>query len=160
MAREFSKSEIIRQKCSICGNKNKKFTEILHQSQMCGYILTCCNCGHVDRFYDESKFIDVAVGKGREICIQVTTCNNKRCKYYKKYSLHYSSDLLEKILNGLSIDCVKDGNCDECEYYCMCPNSCHNKQNSNDSNLNNEIKFSDSCKLDINGYKNNNPKFH
>ena len=52
MAREFATSEVIRQKCSICGSKNKLYTEIQYKGIHYGYMLTCCNCGHVDIFMD------------------------------------------------------------------------------------------------------------
>lgn len=156
MAREFSKSEIIRQKCSICGGKNKKFTEIING----GYKLTCCNCGHINTFFNSNESI-LSYTNGREICIQVTTCNHKSCKYYCKYTLHQSSKILDNILKGLDTGCIYDNNidinCKCCEYSNTCPN---NTQNSNQSESKNKIKNSDSYQLDINGYKYNNPKFH
>ena len=161
MAREFSKSEIIRQKCSICGSKNKKFTEIVNADKiMRGYKLTCCNCGHIDTFFNNTDNIDIQTYTNeREVCIQVTTCRHKTCKYYGKYNLHQSSRILERILNGLDTDCIIEGGniCTNCNCSCNCPN---NSQNSNDTNIKNEIEISDSYQLDINGYKYNNPKFH
>jgi hypothetical protein len=159
MAREFSKSEIIRQKCSICGTKNKKFTELVRNDKMCGYKLTCCNCNHTDTFLNDTS--DTKTTKGREVCLQVSTCNNRTCEHYRKYSLEYASKLLDKILSGLNSDCVCDSitNCNQCEFY----NYCENKKD--DSNKENEmvnyyIEKSDIYQLVINGYENNNPKFH
>ena len=159
MAREFSKSEIIRQKCSICGIKNKKFTELLYDNKMSGYRLTCCNCGHVDTFYKDDSFSDtIKFDKGREVCIQVTTCKYKTCPYYQKYNLQHASFLLGRILNGLDTSCITngDGTCTSCTCE-NCPN--YNPNNPN-TESNSSIKISDSYKLDINGYRNNNPKFH
>lgn len=156
MAREFAKSEIIRQKCSICGSKNKRFTELLYDGKMCGYRLTCCNCGHIDTFFNDEKFSKLGVTtKGREACIQVTTCNNRKCPYFKKYPLKYAARLIDGILNGQGTDCMYNNemNCNNCEFSDICPN----KQNNENEN---NIENSDSNQLVINGYINNNPKFH
>lgn len=159
MAREFAKSEIIRQKCSICGIKNKRFTELLYDGKMCGYRLTCCKCGHVDTFFNDTIYNHCAITDGREVCIQVTTCDNRGCKYYKKYSLKYAARLLDRILNGLETDCICDTdiNCNDCEFNEFCPNK---QNNDNEPNYNCNIENSDRYQLVINGYKNNNPKFH
>lgn len=91
MSRKFAKSEIIRQKCSICGSKNKLYTEIIYSGIHYGYMLTCCNCGHVDIFMkentDPSGILGSIYHKGKEQCIQLTTCHNKECRYYGKSSL-------------------------------------------------------------------------
>ena len=159
MAREFAKSEIIRQKCSICGSKNKRFTELLYEKEMCGYRLTCCNCNHVDTFFNDEKYSHMGITeKGREVCLQVTTCDYRVCKHYRKYSLKYAARLLDRILSGLGTDCVCDNidDCKKCEFYDTCPN----KQNNDEINKNCNIEKSDSYQLVINGYENNNPKFH
>jgi hypothetical protein len=156
MAREFAKSEIIRQKCSICGSKNKRFTELLCDGKMCGYRLTCCKCGHVDTFFNDEKFSEIgSISKGREVCIQVTTCNTKKCQYYNRYPLSYAARLIDRILSGLGTDCMYDNgmNCKDCEFKDICPN----KQNNDPEN---NIEISDRYQLVINGYRNNNPKFH
>lgn len=143
MSREFAKSEIIRQKCSICGIKNKLFTELVYEDKTIGYKLTCCNCGHVDTFFFNDDHIATHLyGKGREVCIQVTTCKNKKCPYYGKYSLHQASLMIDAILNG------KDYNFD------------NDNNNSSDNNTSNDISFSDTIQLDINGCCKFNPKFH
>lgn len=147
MAREFSTSEIIRQKCSICGMNNKKYTELIYDSETCGYKLTCCNCNHVDTFINDANHIATHVySKGREICIHHTTCKNKTCPYYGKYPLWRAATRLDDILNGIDTDgdCIcNDDNCN-CGY--------------NDSNTN--IENLDKYKLDINGYEIDKPKFH
>ena len=158
MAREFSKSEIIRQKCSICGSKNKRFTQILQDGKTCGYRLTCCNCNHVDTFYNKDYSTDIgSTTKGLEVCIQVTTCNCKACKYYKKYPLKYAAMLIDRVLNGYGTDCVYDNNmdCKNCEFVDICPNK---KDNETENNY--CIEKSHYHQLVINGYTDNNPKFH
>ena len=156
MSREFSTSEIIRQKCSICGMNNKKYTELVYNNETCGYKLTCCNCGHVDTFIEDDDHIATYVygnstiyyvsedGKGREICIHHTTCKNRACKYHGKYPLWRAVTQLDDILNDIdqSNDCTCGSN------NCTCNNS------------GSVIKNSDSDKLDINGYEINKPKFH
>ena len=101
MSREFAKSEIIRQKCSICGMNNKMYTELIWNKKKCGYKLTCCNCSPIDAFVDD-EFADILkFNRGREICIQLTTCKNRSCKYYGMCSLREAADLLEKSLTHL-----------------------------------------------------------
>lgn len=81
--REFAKSEIIRQKCGICGSKNKMYTEILFNGNPYGYMLTCCNCGHIDTFMDSEigsgGLIRGWMREGKRICIQLTSCKKKDC---------------------------------------------------------------------------------
>lgn len=145
MSREFSTSEIIRQKCSICGMNNKKYTELVYDNKRCGYKLTCCNCGHVDTFIEDGEHIATHVyEKGREVCVHLTTCKNKTCKYYNKYPLWRAAMKIEDILNNVDNECTGDSNCE-----CGCNSSC-----------NTIIENSDSDKLDINGYEINKPKFH
>lgn len=152
MAREFSTSEIIRQKCSICGMNNKKYTELIYEGKQCGYKLTCCNCNHIDTFINDADHIATHVyEKGREICIHLTTCKNKKCPYYGKYPLWSAATRLDDILNGLETnDCIC--NSDSCN--CGCNNSSNKSQSSN------IIKISNTVQLDINGYKIDKPKFH
>jgi hypothetical protein len=143
MSREFAKSEIIRQKCSICGIKNKIFTELIYDHKMIGYKLTCCNCGHVDTFFFNDHDIDHLYTKGREVCIQVTTCKNKKCHLYGLYSLHQASIMIDSILNGKDCDIFDD-----------------NENNNDDEFINNSNNFSDTIQLDINGCCKCKPKFH
>ena len=142
MAREFSTSEIIRQKCSICGMNNKKYTELIYNDNICGYKLTCCNCNHVDTFINDSDHIATHVyGKGREICIHLTTCKHKNCPLYGKYPLWTAATKLNDILNNVD----SNGCASSCD--------CDNKTIT-------EIKFLNTVQLDINGYEIDKPKFH
>lgn len=147
MAREFSTSEIIRQKCYICGMNNKKYTELIYNKSKCGYKLTCCNCSHVDTFITDIEHIaDHLYTKGKEICIHHTTCKNRLCPYYGEYPLWTAAMKIDDILNGLD-----DKSCTCNSIPCTC-----NKNNSQNSN----IKKSDDTKLVINGYDIDKPKFH
>ena len=126
MSREFSTSEIIRQKCYTCGSKNKLYTEFVYSGIHYGYMLTCCNCGHVDIFMkegvDPSGILGAIYHKGRECCIQLTTCHNKDCKYYGKSSLWNAKTTIDDALNGTNTsksDNDKKNNC-ECEENCNC----------------------------------------
>ena len=143
MAREFSTSEIIRQKCSICGMNNKKYTELVYNGQICGYKLTCCNCNHVDTFITNADHIAThTYSKGREVCIHLTTCKNKKCPYYGVYPLWTAATKLNDFLNSTEYNACDCGSED-----CNC-------------NKNDVINFSDNDKLDINGYEIDKPKFH
>jgi len=145
MAREFAKSEIIRQKCSICGIKNKLFTELVYEGKMIGYKLTCCNCGQCDTFFfNDDHIAPHLYNKGREVCIQVTTCKNKKCPYYRLYSLHQASLMIDAILDGKEYDFNNGDDIND------------NTENNNSSDNN----FSDNIQLDINGCCKFNPKFH
>ena len=144
MSREFAKSEIIRQKCSICGMNNKMYTELIWNKTKCGYKLTCCNCSHVDAFVDDEYANILKFNKGREICIQLTTCKNRSCKYYGKYSLHEAADLLEKSLKSDVSTADNDSN----------------NGNTNNSNSGINIENLNSGKLDINDCDLYNPRFH
>jgi hypothetical protein len=148
MAREFSTSEIIRQKCSICGMNNKKYTELVYNGETCGYKLTCCNCNHVDTFIDDiDRIADHVYSKGREVCIHLTTCKNKTCPYYGKYPLWTAATKINDILNGRDWS----DNCNCGNNPCTC-NNCECNENN--------IKISDTHQLVINGYEIDKPKFH
>ena len=156
MAREFAKSEIIRQKCSICGSKNKRFVELVQDGKMCGYELICCNCNHIDTFFNDMKVnTKTNIKRGREVCIHVSPCGCNPCIYYKKYSLSYAARLLDRILNGYGTDCLYDNGmkCSDCEFADICPNKNKEENKYNIENL-------DTHQLVINGYTDNNPKFH
>ena len=145
MSREFAKSEIIRQKCSICGIKNKLFTELVYENKTIGYKLTCCNCGHCDTFFfDDSHKAQDNYTKGREVCIHITTCKNKQCPYYGSYSLHQASLMIDAILNGKEYNFNDNNNNDD--------------DKLENDNINNN--FLDTIELDINGCCTFNPKFH
>ena len=140
MAREFSTSEIIRQKCSICGINNKKYMELVYDNEMVGYKLTCCNCNHVNTFISNINHIaDHIYKKGREVCVHLTTCKNKTCPYYNMYPLWTATTKIDDILNN---KCDPDDNIDS------------------ENNQNNNIEKSDMDKLVINGYEIDEPKFH
>ena len=142
MSREFSKSEIIRHKCSICGIRNKLFTELVSENKTVGYKLTCCNCGHCDTFFfDDSHIVPINYDKGREVCVHITTCQNKTCPYYNLYSIYQASKMIKSILNG--------------EEYSFDNEDVNDIE---DDDINNN--FSNTIELDINGCCKLNPKFH
>lgn len=154
MAREFSTSEIIRQKCSICGSKNKLYTEIQYKGIHYGYMLTCCNCGHVDIFMDSlngpSGLLDSLFQKGKEICIQLTTCKKTECKFHGKSSLWDAKTTLDEAFNkqnGEESTNNNDSNVPVCNCAsCRCPGT---------------LGKSNEEQLDINGCNETcDPRFH
>jgi len=145
MSREFAKSEIIRQKCSICGMNNKLYTELIWNDKKCGYKLTCCNCSHIDTFLNDEATALLKFNKGREICIQHTTCKNRTCKFYGKTSLREAAELLEK---SLSSDVSTEDNSCDCGI-----DDCPNHTGIDIRNLN-------VAQLDINDYDQYNRRFH
>lgn len=98
--REFAKSEIIRQKCSICGSKNKLYTEFTYQGLHYGYDLTCCNCGHTDTFIDSENGVGGLIRgwmkEGKRACIQLTTCTKVKCPFYKNSKLWDDDTILDE----------------------------------------------------------------
>ena len=86
--REFAKSEIIKQKCYICGCRNKGFSELLDDkvNTYAGFRLKCCNCGNVLTFYrdytDNGTMPPLKVHPGKEKCIKLSFCPHKDCKLY------------------------------------------------------------------------------
>lgn len=144
MAREFSTSEIIRQKCSICGSKNKIYTDLVSNKKHVGFTLTCCNCGHEDVFVNNDLVSKKGTYKsGESVCIHVSPCDHKTCKYYGKYSLKDAAEMITNLLNGIDI---KD-------------NNSNNNETSSNKIPTHVIENSDSNQLVINGCK-CNPKFH
>ena len=154
MSREFATSEIIRQKCSICGSKNKLYTEITFKGIHYGYYLTCCNCGHVDTFIEDqngpSGMLDALFHRGREICIQNTTCTHKDCKYHGKSSLWNAKTTLDEAYNNQNgIENPINQNVGYAGCGCPICNPCA---------IANEK--SDKLQLDINDCNSSNPRFH
>lgn len=89
--REFEFREIYRQKCFICGCKNKVHTELLdHSGKFVGYALKCCACGDVHEFllnYEENGkkgLSSLYYKKGKQTCIQPSFCPHTDCELYGK----------------------------------------------------------------------------
>lgn len=162
MSREFATDEIIRQKCSICGSKNKLYTQITYKGVQYGYMLTCCNCGHVDTFMDSYKSpagtVEGQLQNGYEVCIQLTTCKNTKCKYYNTSTLWNSKTTIDSILNQ------DKNNSNDCQH-CHCnhtekDNLCNNHKCNSSNSCEALSRKSDSYQLDINTIFNKKPRFH
>ena len=91
--REFEKYEMVKQKCHICGCKNKVHTELINrQGQFAGYSLKCCNCGRTDVFYLDHQTNGLPDNfhpyvNGKQRCIQPSYCPKKDCPLYGKSSM-------------------------------------------------------------------------
>ena len=156
MSREFSTSEIIRQKCSICGSKNKLYTEIRYKGIHYGYMLTCCNCGHVDTFIESyngpSGILYADFQKGKEVCIQLTTCTHTDCKYYGKFKIWDAATTIDDLLNGKDSESSNANNSVDCgcgSQSCSCNRGCAGLDGD-----------SDIIHLNISEDKSSNPRFH
>ena len=98
--RIFEKYEMRKQKCHICGSRNKVHTELLNrQGKFVGYTLKCCNCGRVDTFFLDYKtngcpFVqrehDYIEGKDR--CIRSSYCPKTNCRLYGKNAMDPESN--------------------------------------------------------------------
>lgn len=161
MSREFATTEIIRQKCSICGSKNKLYTEFKYKGIHYGYQLTCCNCGHIDEFMDAyrspSGIVMGMFSKGREVCIRFQDCKHTECPYYGKGSIWDAKTTIDDAFNdqndGTDDDSDEDENC------CNCGCKATSFQVTfDDGKL--VIGKSNPNQLDINKCDDNNPRFH
>lgn len=80
--REFEKSELFRHKCHICGSLNKRVVPIQYPTQSTtagklwyGYLIHCCNCGHVEQFYEPPKNLNMLLCG----CLQVAPLADQKC---------------------------------------------------------------------------------
>ena len=89
--REFAKIEILGYKCHTCGCKNKMYTNLLNPATgvKLGYSLTCCNCGEILKFYNDTVDTLSAINSntiaGQSYCIQPNFCPHKECPLYGTY---------------------------------------------------------------------------
>lgn len=94
--REFEDLEMTKQKCFICGCKNKVHTELFDRTnRFVGYRLKCCACGNTHDFLlnhevngKDDKFTPYHYGK--ESCVQMSYCPHKDCPLYGKRNLNPS----------------------------------------------------------------------
>lgn len=83
--------ERMREKCHLCGCKNKVRTELIDEfGNKVGFNLKCCNCGRsIDYLDDKFRNGDCCskeYKKGEQSCIRPTGCPYKDCAlYHKKY---------------------------------------------------------------------------
>lgn len=89
--REYSRTEIMREKCHYCGCKNKLFTDIERSfdGRTVGMSLRCCNCGHTVVHLNPALGIDVVeayinkkLRSGNSKCIQESYCPHTQCPLY------------------------------------------------------------------------------
>ena len=167
MSREFATSEIIRQKCSICGSKNKMYTEFNYKGVHYGYQLTCCNCGHVDQFMDAYKspagIVMGAFARGKEVCIRFQDCSHSECPYYNKGFIWDSAttidDAFKNQIDGSLNTC--DNKCNSCSRKDTCTKCCVDTRTVTLTGTEYVIRNSNDVQLDINACESSsNPKFH
>ena len=147
MSREFAKHEIIIYKCNVCGARNKLFKKIDHKL----FTITCCNCGHFETFKNDPSMtipglndLDKLLNNKNEVCIRLTTCNNKKCRYYNS-----DSSNKHKSKSKCNNKCCEE--CGQCCYttYCI------------DDRINEIMnRNSDDYQLVINETHTSEPKFH
>ena len=87
--REIEFREIFRDKCPMCGCKNKIHTELIDQyGKFVGYTLKCCGCGSYREFLldrDSDKTPHLSYKNGKQTCIQPSGCPHfQTCKLYHK----------------------------------------------------------------------------
>lgn len=144
MSREFARHEIVIYKCNVCGARNKLFKKINHKL----FTITCCNCGHFETFKNYPSMnipglndLDKVLNSDNEACFRLTTCHNKKCRYYKMGSFN------NKNSKSKCNNC-----CNECNCY-----STHCIDDDVKEILN---RNSDEEQLDINENYNSKPRFH
>ena len=86
MTRAFEHRHMVRQKCAICGCKNKVHTELFDlNNQFIGYSLKCCACGNKLNFfldYKNNGLQETKIHEGKQTCIQPSFCPRKDCPLY------------------------------------------------------------------------------
>ena len=74
---------IKRYKCLYCGCRNKRMYHLGVGDEIIGFMWTCCNCGHVDTFITNTKYIQYYnAGKTnimKSECVNPEKCNNMEC---------------------------------------------------------------------------------
>lgn len=99
--REFDKSEIFRYKCPVCGSLNKRKVPILYPSKVgttpttnltMGFVLHCCNCGHVAEFFTPPTNLNGLYGCQFRVaplveqkCYALNDCPHTTCPLYGTY---------------------------------------------------------------------------
>ena len=147
MSRKFAKEEIIIHKCNVCGARNKLFKKIDKRK----FTITCCNCGHFVIFHNDPSMnipglndLDKMLNSDNEVCIRLTMCRNKKCRYYK---------------NGSNISDKPKSKCGKYCSSCCSKCKCFNTE-CTDCDIQIINRNSDDYQLDINGNCNSKPKFH
>lgn len=146
MSREFARHEIVIYKCNVCGARNKLFKKIDHEL----FTITCCNCGHYETFKNDPSMripglndLDKVLNSDNEVCIRLTMCRNKKCRYYKRGSFNTNS---------------KTKCCNSCGDDCHC--NCYSTHCIDDDVKQIMNRNSDDEQLDINENYNSKPRFH
>ncbi len=97
--REFEKSELFRHKCHICGSLNKRMIPVTYSRKNSaigevpyGYLIHCCNCGHVEQFYTPPKNLNMLLCGCLQVaklteqkCYAINACPHTECPLYGTY---------------------------------------------------------------------------
>lgn len=116
--REFERTEVMREKCHICGCKNKLYTNIVTKSgKIVGYTLRCCNCGRTIKYMDPNiNIVCQATYVGSRKCIQESYCPHKNCPLYGTCGRHKKKPPKDNKNNGGNKKCNCDcNNCELCQ---------------------------------------------
>lgn len=85
--REFEMNEIFKEKCHVCGCRNKVHAELkdIHDN-LVGYSLKCCGCGNYREFMldykDNGKNIQRNFKSVNQKCLQPSYCPRTDCPLY------------------------------------------------------------------------------
>lgn len=132
--REYARYEYAKEKCPICGCRNKVFTPVYEDEQSncdrckcgereaynVGFQLKCCNCGYIrvfrtnhlrngNPFASEDDLV-----RGRDICFQPSPCYKKDCPLYgtcPDFWKKYASDASDWRKCGNGSCCDNNSNC-------------------------------------------------
>ena len=85
--REFEMYEIFKEKCHVCGCRNKVHAELIDKSdKLIGYSLKCCGCGNYKEFmldyHDNGKNITHDFRIANQKCLQPSHCPRKDCPLF------------------------------------------------------------------------------
>ena len=100
--REYELYEYAKEKCPICGCRNKVYTPVYddlpcncnrckcgeRESNRVGFQLKCCNCGFIRVYRTDHlrngmpRLKDDDLVRGMDVCFQPSPCNKKDCPLY------------------------------------------------------------------------------
>lgn len=118
--REFAETEMVREKCHICGCKNKLVIPLSNKNTI-GIAIRCCNCGRTINYINPERvpyvmdFIHGNIYAKSPTCIQESYCPHTKCELYGTCG---NNDKFKPPcdIEGSSIPCYVICN-HPCEYY-------------------------------------------
>jgi hypothetical protein len=103
--RQYEKFEWSKEKCMICGCRNKIHSELFEDvtDKFLGYSLKCCACGHMRLYFNEHSYnglLDIPKFHiGHQKCYRRSFCPHKDCLLYSEKEVPERPDEFEPLPN-------------------------------------------------------------